>query len=53
METKSFLITALAIIFKTFAKIMKDLLGKSTMRWKTPKHFRLPILRYGLTVHNN
>ena len=53
METKTFLITALAIIFNTFAKVMKDLLGKSTTRCKTPKHFRLPILRYGLTVHNN
>ena len=31
METKEFLIIILAIIFNTFAKIMKYLLRKSTM----------------------
>ena len=44
METKIFLITALAIIFNTFAEVLKELLGKSTMRCKTPKQFRFPIL---------
>ena len=39
-----FLIAVLAIIFSTFAKIMKDLLQKSILRCKTPKHFRLPML---------